>query len=246
MEKANLELLEHGIQDFGVTPGQDSLQAIVRHLEMVAEWNERVNLTAITSEREMVLKHAVDSASALLVVSLRPGTSVCDVGPGAGFPGVVLKCLQPGIRLCSVESLQKRCRFLEEVGSQIIGPLMGGLTGYEVVWGRAEDAGHRRELREGFDVVVARAVAELRVLSEYCLPLCRVGGEFIALKGPGSADEVKGAEKAMRVLGGRLEEVKSIELPEGVGERTLIRIRKVSGTPNAFPRKAGTPERKPM
>jgi 16S rRNA (guanine527-N7)-methyltransferase len=246
LEQANIELLEAGLKAFGITPRPESVRAVVRHLELVAEWNERVNLTAITVEREMVLKHAIDSAAAFLVSKLVPGARVLDVGPGAGFPGVTLKCLEPGIDLVSVESVQKRCKFLDLLGTEVVSPLVGDVKGYEVVWARAEDAGQDGRLREQFDTVVARAVAELRVLSELCLPFCRVGGEFLAMKGPAASSEIGLAGSAISKLGGQIEEVRAIELPEEAGGRTLIRIRKVNSTPKTYPRKAGTPSKQPL
>lgn len=246
MEQTNLDRLAVGVRQYGVAARESTLAAIGKHLAMVREWNERVNLTAITEERDMVLKHAIDSVTALAAVSLVPGLKVLDVGTGAGFPGVVLKCVEPQAHVVLLESLQKRCKFLEAVGEEVISTLESPPGSYEVVWGRAEDAGQRPELREGFDLVVARAVAELRVLSEYCLPFVRVGGTFLAMKGPGAQEEIAGAARAIEVLGGRLGESREIELPEDAGRRTLIVINKVRSTPKSYPRKAGTPAKSPL
>jgi 16S rRNA (guanine527-N7)-methyltransferase len=246
MDQANLVLLNQGIQALGVTASPESLRGIARHLELVAEWNQHVNLTALRDERDTVLKNAVDSVSALSVLKLKPGDKVIDVGTGAGFPGITLKCLEPSIRLVLLESLGKRCKFLEAVGAEIA-PIVGGVPdGYQVVWSRAEDAGQDPTMREQFDVVVARAVAELRVLSEYCLPFCRVGGQFLAMKGPAAQEELAVAEKAIGALGGSVEEVREIILPEDAGTRMLIRIKKVRATPRGYPRKAGTPAKNPL
>lgn len=246
MEPANVALLRSGLTEFGIPASEESVQAIMKHLKLVAEWNEKVNLTAITEEREMVLKHALDSATVCLVEELSPGMRVLDVGTGAGFPGVVLKCLMPSLDLSMVESLAKRCRFLEVAGAEAVAPLLGQLTGYEVVWGRAEEVGHDPRYRERFDVVVARAVADLRVLSEYCLPFCRVGGSFLAMKGPDAHEEVSGARGAVDRLGGEIAEVRRVELPCDAGARTLIRIKKIRNTSPNYPRKAGTPAKKPL
>lgn len=246
MEQTNRVLLEEGLRAFGLEPAAASCDAIARHLAMVADWNERINLTAITAEREMVIKHALDSAAGLKVVPIKPGMKVLDVGTGAGFPGVTWKCLVPGIDLVLLESLQKRCKFLEAVGAEVIEPLTSKKEGYRVFWSRAEDGGQSAEHRERYDVVTARAVADLRVLSEYCLPFVKVGGEFLALKGPGVGEEVEGAKRAIELLGGKLEEMVQIELPEGAGARSLVRIRKVKSTPKAYPRKAGTPAKSPL
>jgi 16S rRNA (guanine527-N7)-methyltransferase len=246
MEQANLALLEQGLQQFGMKASEAALTAIVRHLDMVAEWNRSVNLTAIKDERDMVLKHVVDSAAALALVDLKPGNRLIDVGTGAGFPGVTLKCLVPGIEVVLLESLGKRCKFLEAVGAEVL-PLIGAPPeSYQVVWSRAEDAGANPQFREQFDVVVARAVAELRVLAEYCLPLCRVGGEFLAMKGPAAQAELESSARAILVLGGEVTEVREVHLPEDAGSRTLIRIKKVRSTARTYPRKAGVPAKTPL
>lgn len=246
MEQANRELLMAGLEEFGLSPSEAGVNALIRHLEMVVDWNERVNLTAIKEEREMVLKHVVDSASALSVVDLKDQTKLLDVGTGAGFPGVVLKCLHPEAKVVLLESLNKRCAFLKSVGDEVVQSLGGPADGYEVLWGRAEDLGRDSHYREQFDVVVARAVAELRVLAEYCLPFCRVGGHFLAMKGPAAEDEIKLSERALRILGGSISLVKTVTLPEGAGERTLILVRKERSTAPAYPRKAGTPSKNPL
>jgi 16S rRNA (guanine527-N7)-methyltransferase len=245
MEQDNLKVLADGLRQFGIEPDATMLDAISKHLAMVAEWNERVNLTAITQEREMVVKHAVDSVSLLAVAQVEPGIRLLDIGTGAGFPGIVLKCIRPEIRLVLLESLAKRCKFLEAVGNGVIAPAYGA-GGYDVVWGRAEDFGVKPEFREGFDVVTARAVADMRVLCEYCLPFVKVGGVFVAMKGPGASQEVEGAAQAISTLGGDVAEVREIVLPESAGSRTLIRVKKVRPTPKGYPRKAGTPAKNPL
>lgn len=246
MDETDVRALEDGLVALGVATPPGAVAGIVQHLGMVSEWNERVNLTAVRLPREMVLKHAVDSASLLSVVQIGPGSAVADVGTGAGFPGITVKCLVPRANVVLIDSLAKRCRFLEAVGAEVVSQLPGVGGCFEVVWSRAEDVGLKAGYREQFDVVVARAVAELRVLAELCLPLCRVGGEFVAMKGPAVEAEVDRAANALTVLGGRVEEVKVVELPEGAGGRTLVRIRKTRPTPNGYPRKAGTPERQPL
>lgn len=246
MEQANRALLEEGLRAFGLKPTAASCDAIARHLAMVADWNERINLTAITQEREMVIKHALDSAAGLKVVPLSAGMKVLDVGTGAGFPGIVWKCMEPGIDVTLLESLQKRCKFLEAVGAEVVEPLAGKKDGYQVLWSRAEDAGQSADHRERYDLVTARAVADLRVLAEYCLPFVKVGGVFLALKGPGVWGEVEGAKRAIDLLGGKLEDVVEIELPEGAGARSLVQIRKVKATARTYPRKAGTPAKSPL
>lgn len=249
MQEENLRLLQDGLRLVGGRPGERAaadparLEALVRHLEEVRTWNERVNLTAITEEREMVIKHTLDSAALVGFAGLNSGERVLDVGTGAGFPGVVVKLLQPDVRLSLLDSLQKRCRFLEHLAT-LFWP--EAAEGVEVLWGRAEEWGQRRGYREGFDLVVARAVAPMRVLAEYCLPFARLGGRFIAMKGPGIQGELEEARQALAVLGGEVAGVQTVELPGGMGERVLVEVRKERPTPAAYPRRAGTPERKPL
>lgn len=246
MEQSNRNVLAAGLAEYGVAATEQTLNALARHLSMVVEWNERMNLTAITNERDMVLKHVVDSASALSLIKPEAGGTMLDVGTGAGFPGVVLKCLFPGVKMTLLESLNKRCTFLQAVGEEVIQPLAGSADGYQVVWGRAEDFGRDPAYREKYDIVVARAVAGLRVLSEYCLPFCRVGGHFLAMKGPAGSDELLASERAISLLGGSVVEAREIALPEDAGTRTLVLVKKVRSTPGAYPRKAGTPSKNPL
>jgi 16S rRNA (guanine527-N7)-methyltransferase len=235
-------LLSEGLGVLGVMAGEEARRRILRHLNLVSTWNEQVNLTAVTEPQEMIWKHAVDSATLLSAIQPGKRASLIDVGTGAGFPGVVAKAIRPDIQLTLLESLQKRCRFLEAVGEE----LFPGDAGYRVVWARAEDAGQDPAHRERYDVVTARAVADLRILAEYCLPLTKVGGEFIALKGPTGDAEAEAASKAIRTLGGEVVELRRLSLPGGAGERVLVRVKKVQATPKAYPRKAGTPSKKPL
>lgn len=246
MEEETRATLVAGLAALGGEPGRmaagepGTVAAVGRYLSLLAAWNERINLTAISTEAEMVVKHVLDSASVCAAVEWSPGMRVLDVGTGAGFPGIILKLLVPEIRLTLLESVQKKCRFLEAAVESL------ELSGTEVIWRRAEDLAHQPEYRGKYDVVVARAVAELRVLAELCLPFCRPGGRFLAMKGPGAAAELSAAGHALRVLGGVPEREEHLTLPGGAGQRTLVLVRKVGGTARAYPRKAGTPQRQPL
>ena len=203
--------------------------------------NEHVNLTRITEEEDVYLKHFFDSITPLFVFnSVFKEGSLCDVGAGAGFPSLPLKIMYPDLKVTIVDSLAKRLTFLKGLIEKL------GLTNVELVHGRAEDVGQNKLYREKFDLVTARAVANMTILSEYCLPLVKKGGYFIALKGPKAEDELDDSKKALEVLGGR--EVKSVELtlPASDEERTLILVEKVKTTPKKYPRQAGTPRRKPI
>lgn len=202
---------------------------------LLVEWNSRFNLTAITDDEGIALKHFVDSLS--IAGHLENRESLADVGAGAGFPGIPLKIAGFGGKVVLMDSLGKRIKFLDTVISEL------GLGKCEAVHIRAEDAG-RGIFREKFDAATARAVASLPVLSEYCLPLVKPGGIFIAMKGPEADEEVKSAGNAVKKLGGMIKESYKLEI--GDNERTIVLIDKKTKTPAVFPRKAGTPKKKPL
>lgn len=208
-----------------------------RYADLLVEWNEKINLTAITDPAGITEKHFLDSILPYEWVDLPENASVIDVGTGAGFPGIPLKIMRDDIRLTLLDSLNKRINFLNAVCSDI------GVTA-ECIHGRAEDMG-TSQLREKFDVATARAVARLSVLCEYCLPLVKVGGTFVALKGSSGIDEIKDAENAIKKLGGKLETVKEYCLPCGDG-RTLVVIKKVASTPKGYPRPKGKMNKNPL
>ena len=212
------------------------------YFKMLIEVNEHVNLTRITEEDEVYLKHFYDSITPLFTFGavFKDGATLCDVGAGAGFPSIPLKILKPGLKVTIVDSLQKRLNFLKDLISEL------GLTDVELVHGRAEDVGQNKLYRERFDIVTARAVARMSVLSEYCLPLVKKGGYFVALKGPKAEDELDDGKKALEVLGGKLIKDEELTLPASEEERTLVLVQKVKSTPKKYPRQAGTPRRKPI
>ena len=236
-EKFVLELSKH---NFELTDKQK--QQFKLYFKMLIEVNEYVNLTRITEEDEVYLKHFYDSITPLLTFGevFKGGTTLCDVGAGAGFPSIPLKILKPSLKVTIVDSLQKRLNFLKDLISEL------GLTDVELVHGRAEDVGQNKLYREKFDIVTARAVARMSVLSEYCLPLVKKGGYFVALKGPKAEDELDDGKKALEVLGGKLIKDEELTLPESEEERTLVLVQKVKSTPKKYPRQAGTPRRKPI
>lgn len=236
-EKFVLELSKH---NFELTNKQK--QQFKLYFKMLIEVNEHVNLTRITEEDEVYLKHFYDSITPLFTFGavFKDGATLCDVGAGAGFPSIPLKILKPGLKVTIVDSLQKRLNFLKDLISEL------GLTDVELVHGRAEDVGQNKLYRERFDIVTARAVARMSVLSEYCLPLVKKGGYFVALKGPKAEDELDDGKKALEVLGGKLIKDEELTLPASEEERTLVLVQKVKSTPKKYPRQAGTPRRKPI
>lgn len=216
----------------GINLSEEMLARFDRYAALLAEWNEKINLTAITAPEEIVRKHFVDSLT--LLPCLPEGElRLIDVGTGAGFPGVALAIARPSIRLTLLDSLNKRLVFLQELCGALSIPVT-------LVHARAEDGGRKPELREQFDAATARAVAALPTLCEYCLPFVRPGGVFYAMKGPDGTEEAKAAQNAARLLGGRIGAPRAVRLPGGPGEETLERllipVDKVSATPPSYPR----------
>lgn len=212
----------------GIDVTEEQLLQFERYAELLVEWNERMNLTAITQPDEIMRKHFLDSVVLLSYVSLPENAAVIDVGTGAGFPSVPCVILRPDLNLTLLDSLNKRVTFLSALCSALNIPA-------ECVHARAEEGGRMPVMREQFDLATARAVAHLRELSEYCLPFVKVGGLFVALKGPDLEEELSEAKSAIRILGGKIEQVKEYNL-NGVGKRTLVLIRKISQTSSKYPR----------
>ena len=209
-----------------------------RYYELVVEWNQKINLTAITEEEEFYTKHFFDSISLPFFKDYSNIESICDVGSGAGFPSIPLKILYPNLKVTIVDSLNKRIKFLNLVKDEL------GLTDCNFVHARAEEFGQNKEYRESFEIVTARAVARLNVLSELCLPLVKKNGYFLSLKAQKAEEETKEATNAIKILGGKLEKDLNFDI-EGE-ERHILEIRKAKETPNKYPRKAGTPNKKPL
>lgn len=225
-------LLQNYIKDYKITLTENQYEQFQKYFELLAEWNEKMNLTAITDESGVALKHFADSLSLLNFVDIPQNSSLADVGTGAGFPGVVLKIARPDIKLTLIDSLNKRLVFLGEVCAQL------GIEA-ELIHSRAEDGARDEKLRESFDFAVSRAVARMNVLSEYCLPYVKVGGAFCAMKGAQANEEFKESLNAINILGGKLENKYFFELPENGGERAIAVVRKVKNTPQKYPRQSG-------
>ena len=226
-------LAQTGIVADSVTCGK-----LAVYLDGVLEWNEKINLTAITETERAVWEHIVDSAAIVRLPEYEVAERICDVGTGAGFPGVVMAALSPEKKVTLVDSLGKRLRVIEELAGK------AGIDNIEIVHARAEDAGRMKELRESFDVVTARAVAALPVLAELCVPLVRKGGVFVAYKGTSAAEEIKDSERAANILGVGSVDIQDAGVP-GM-EHVFVIMKKTGNTPGKYPRKAGDPARNPL
>ena len=209
-----------------------------QYYELLTEKNKVMNLTAITGYNDVVKKHFIDSMMISRIVDMRKITTLCDIGTGAGFPGIPLKIVYPHLRLSLVDSVGKRVNFLSEVVEKI------GLENVETIHSRTEDLAHNPKYREKYDLVTARAVASMNVLSEYCIPYAKIGGYFAAYKSGNIEEELNNARNAVNTLGGTIEKTDMFDL-YGMG-RSIVLIRKVKNTPKVYPRKAGTPSKNPL
>lgn len=231
-------LLKQGVKEFGAELQDVQVQQLLQYKDILLEWNKKINLTAIEEDRDVIIKHYIDSLSILPFLEDKDRKMI-DIGTGAGFPGIPVKIAYGSLDITLLDSLDKRVKFLTEVINSL------QLKGIKAVHGRAEDFGVRLEFREKFDIAVARAVAALPVLLEYCLPFVKVGGIFIAMKGS-STEEVDNAKKALEVLGGRIEDIKEFTLPFSDMRRNVVLVRKLRQTPTKYPRKAGKPSKEPL
>ncbi|HLY25077.1 MAG TPA: 16S rRNA (guanine(527)-N(7))-methyltransferase RsmG [Aggregatilineales bacterium] len=219
---------------------EEQQRAFERYSQALISWNERVNLTAIVEPLAIEIRHFLDSLSILKVAALPNNMRVIDVGAGAGFPGLPLKIVCPQINLTLLEATGKKTAFMQYVVDDL------ALTGVKIANVRAEDAGQDPAFRENYDLVLARSVAHMPVLVEYLLPLCKVGGRCIAMKGESAAAEIALAEIALRLLGGHFLQLVPVELPHVAETHYLVIIEKIAATPRQFPRKPGVPTKKPL
>ncbi|MCR5176082.1 MAG: 16S rRNA (guanine(527)-N(7))-methyltransferase RsmG [Anaerovibrio sp.] len=234
------EYLRDAAGKYGVTFTEHQVHQFDQYYRLLVEWNEKINLTAITEPREVAIKHMIDSVSCWDEKRFKNVQTVIDVGTGAGFPGIPLKIFIPDIKLTLLDSLNKRINFLQTVVDTL------QLSSVECIHSRAEEGARNKILRDKFDLAVSRAVARLPVLAEYCLPFVKKNGYFAALKGMKFAEETQEAEKAISILGGKIEDCVEIKLPYLEDRRAVIYIKKEKNTPKAYPRKAGTPDKKPL
>lgn len=240
MENRDVNQFKKDLVALGIELTDHQIEQFITYYEMLVEWNEFMNLTAITEYDEVMKKHFIDSISLIKAYDVSKETTVIDVGTGAGFPGLALKIAYPNLKVTLLDSLNKRIQFLNAVIEKL------GLEGVETVHGRAEDFAKPDKLREKYDLCVSRAVANLSTLSEYCLPFVKVGGQFISYKSEKIAEEMVAAKNAIGLLGGKVENQVEFTLPDSDIYRNLFIIEKVKATPKKFPRKAGLPSKEPL
>lgn len=214
--------------------------SLITYERELLEWNQKFNLTAIRDTEAIRTKHFLDSFSCVLAWGANPPHHLIDVGTGAGFPGLPLKILYPQLKLTLVESVGKKAMFCQHIVRVL------GLDSVNVIHARAEDLGHKPEHREQYDWAVARAVAGMNILAEYLLPLVKVGGTMLAQKGESGPAEAQSAEKAMKLLGGKLQQILPVNLPGVADDRFLVLVHKSAATPPKYPRKAGAPMKQPL
>ena len=224
--------------DLGINFLVEQTEQFFEYMNLLIEWNEKMNLTAIIEPEEIILKHFIDSIT--ILKELEDNSKIVDVGTGAGFPGIPLSIMNPTLKITLVDSLNKRLIFLQEVVNKL------NLKNVEIVHARAEEFGQNKKYREQFDISTSRAVANLSTLSEYLIPLVKVGGKVISMKAGEANQEINEAKKAIEVLGGTIEKIDEFILPQSDIGRTVIIIKKDKKTPNKYPRKPGTPSKEPI
>ena len=234
------DLMKIAANDVGMEFTEVQYEQFIKYMRLLQEWNEKINLTAITEDDEVVKKHFIDCIKAFKSDAIKNAKTIIDVGTGAGFPGLPIAIMNPEVKVTLLDSLNKRINFLNLVVREL------GLKNVTTIHSRAEDGARKSELREKFDVATSRAVANMAVLSEFCMPYVKVNGYFVALKGPSIEDELKEGQKAIVTLGGNLKRVIEVTIEETNLKHNIVEIEKISKCPKTYPRKAGTITKKPI
>lgn len=234
------DILSRAAGNEGLSFNEEKYYKYIKYMDLLKSWNEKVNLTAIVDDDSIIKKHFIDSMKIFRFSELKNMRRIIDVGTGAGFPGIPIKIMMPEIEVVLLDSLNKRVNFLNEVINNL------GLSNITAVHGRAEDFARIATYRESFDGAVSRAVANMAVLSELCLPYVKKGGYFIALKGPAVDEEIADGSKAINLLGGQLQETINVDIEGTDLKHNLVVVKKVKETSKIYPRKAGTAAKKPI
>ncbi|AJA50121.1 ribosomal RNA small subunit methyltransferase G [Clostridium pasteurianum DSM 525 = ATCC 6013] len=233
-------IMESACDNEGVVFNEEKYNKFMKYKNLIKEWNEKINLTAITEDGEIVKKHFIDSIKIFRFPFLKNAKNIIDIGTGAGFPGIPIKIINEEICVVLLDSLNKRINFLNEVIDRL------DLKNIKTIHGRAEDYAKNIEYREKFDIATSRAVANMTVLSEFCIPYVKVGGYFVALKGPSIEEEILESKNAIGTLGGRLEDIIKVDIEESDLKHNLVIVKKIKQTPKQFPRKSGIVTKKPL
>lgn len=234
-----IDILKTNAADYGIEISSDLSEKLEKYAVLLKEWNEKINLTAITDDEGIAVKHFLDCLLVSKAANFEKGNKVIDVGTGAGFPGLVIAAAYPEVEVTLLDSTGKKLKAVENMAQEM------GVKNAKVVHMRAEEAGKKPEFREKYDFATARAVAELRVLSEYTLPFVKVGGTFLSLKGASAVDEIDGAKNSLKTLGGKIEGINEFTLPGG-DKRAIINVKKISHIPPKFPRVSAQIAKKPL
>lgn len=234
------DLLDRAAKDVGLELTEEKYDKFITYMRLLQEWNEKINLTAITEDEEIIKKHFIDSIKAFKREEFKVSKNMIDVGTGAGFPGIPIAIMNSSIKVTLLDSLNKRINFLNKVIEDL------HLKNIVTVHSRAEDGARNKLYREKFDLATSRAVANMSVLAEYCLPYVKIGGKFIALKGPSVSEEIEDSRNAIQKLGGQLEGVLPVEIEDSDLKHNLVVVKKIQACSKVYPRKAGTISKNPI
>lgn len=234
------ELMTRAAEDVGLEMTEDKYNKFIKYMRLLQEWNEKINLTAITEDEDIIKKHFIDCIKAFKRDEFKKADTLIDVGTGAGFPGLPIAIMREDLNVTLLDSLNKRINFLNTVVREL------GLKNVKTIHSRAEDGARDKKLREKFDIATSRAVANMSVLSEFCLPYVRIGGSFIALKGPSVDEEIQNSKNAIGTLGGKLIDICEVEIEDTELKHNLVVVEKIKECGKVYPRKAGSITKKPL
>jgi 16S rRNA (guanine527-N7)-methyltransferase len=232
------DLMSNACKNEGLLFSEKQYQKFIKYKEMLQEWNEKVNLTAIVEDEDIIKKHFIDCIKAFKFEKLKNAKKIIDIGTGGGFPGIPIKIINQDVEIVLLDSLNKRINFLNEVISEL------NLKKITAIHGRAEDFSKDKFYRENFDIAISRAVANLKVLSEYCIPYVKVNGYFVSLKGPSVEEEINDSKSVIGQLGGKIEDIIQVEIEDSDLKHNLVVIKKIKETPKQYPRKASVINKK--